>query len=103
MSRYIDTVWSGLAIALFGEIIGLIFIFFVYDNWQFAVSLNSFIEDVFFGGPDRQAALISLAMVFNLALFFYLLNKSYFKAAKGVIMFGLVLAPYIVYLKFFAG
>ena len=103
-SRKLDKVWIGLLIGLFGEAIGFIFVYFMYRVYNNHVhySFEYFWNARFVGNPDSQSAILSLAMVFNAFIFFYLLNLNHVRAAKGVIALGFLLAPYIVYLKFYA-
>jgi hypothetical protein len=103
-SKKLDKVWVGLLIGLLGETIGFIFVFFMYKvaNIHLHYTFEHFWNTRFVGNPDAQSAVLSLAMVFNAFIFFYLLNLGHQKAAKGIISLGFLLAPYIVYLKFFS-
>ncbi len=104
-SKKLNKLWVGLLFGLFGELVGFIIVFFMYTVTRDAYSGSSFgyFWNVYFlGNPSSQSAVLSLAMVFNAFIFFYLLNLGHSRAAMGIIGLGLLIAPYICYLKFFA-
>ena len=95
--RYFRAYFKGAMLGLF------IPFFFLFCYWLYVFSYMSFIPDFFkylsFG--KILSPVISLCVVPNLAAFFLLLNRSYFKSAYGVIGATLIYAVYIFYLKLF--
>lgn len=102
-SKKWDRVYVGLLLACFGEVIGFVLVYFIYRmRYEHISSWEYFWNHIFLGLPDTQSAVLTLSMVFNAFIFFLLLNNGHQKAAKAIIGFGLLMAPYVVYLKFWA-
>lgn len=97
MNRF-DNLLFGLFTGIIGTIIG-IFVFFLLQ--YFSMGLGNFLAFIFH--PDNRsivlAPVISLGAIFNLAIFFFYLNRRMYKAGNGIILALFVCIVIVLILK----
>jgi hypothetical protein len=94
-----DSTLIGLLTGLWGPVIGF-FILFIGFHLTREISWSKYLND-FTTSSVKKSSIISLSLIFNLITFYFSLNKSWNKTARGIIIATLLYAPIIVYLKFF--
>lgn len=96
----LDTTIFGLVLGIWGPVIGF-FILFLIFNISENLSWDTYLYK-FQNYSSDKSKIISLSLIFNLLLFYFLLKKEWNFAAKGVIFGTLVFAPVIVYFRYFS-
>lgn len=98
LGLYVNKLYVGLIGGIIGPWFGL-FIFYLVTS--FGKSVSHFV-DVVTLNPDTNSGIIAICSVFNLGLFFLVLNRNYVKAAQGVILATLFYSCVVVYFKYIA-
>ena len=93
-----NKLYVGLVAGLVGPWIGFL-IFYAITAIAFDQSLAQFTDQVFKNASSNSGT-IAISCVFNLALFFLVLNRNYLKAAQGVILATFFYAALVVYFKY---
>jgi hypothetical protein len=95
--REFDKIIVGLFLGIVGPFIG----FWIYYLFQFNhKSPDDFIR-MFIAVKEIQAPILSLSLIFNLALFFILIKINFEKSAKGVLFATFMYIPVMIILKYF--
>lgn len=92
--------WVGGITGVIGPIIGLFLVFVLYNLFE-NFSFNRLWHE-FMNTPDQKSRFLSLAVLLNLAIFYFFLRKNYNSSAMGVVLGTMIYIPIILYLKFFA-
>lgn len=90
----------GIIIGALGPLLGLVLVFVYYVNlkgFRFNVMWHEF-----FGNPIQTSRFLSLAVIINLAVFYFFLRKDWNRGAMGIVLGTMLYIPVILYLKFFA-
>ncbi len=93
-----NTVYLGVIYGVVGPFIG----FWIYYMMQFMdrKTPGGYIE-MFMTTPDIQSKLLSLCILFNLAMFFIFLKFDFRSTALGILYATFIYVPVVLYLKFF--
>lgn len=96
-SRF-NQVYLGIIFGIIGPFIG----FWIFYLMQFSdrKSPMGYIE-LFLTVNEIQSKILSLSLIFNLALFFILLKFDFRSAALGILYATFLYIPVVLYLKFF--
>jgi len=95
-----DKLPIGLIVGLIGPFIGFI-IYGIYYGMRYDIPFNNFVFNVFLSNRSIVAPIISLSLLFNIIPFYFFINKSFYKAGRGVLLSFFVYAIVIVYFRFF--
>jgi hypothetical protein len=101
MTKKWDKIGVGIVVGLIGGVIGFI-IYGLYYSFSHNVEFTDFVNRVFLGNKILRAPILSLSILFNLLPFYILLNKKYYKGARGVMISIFIYAIAIVYYRFFS-
>ena len=96
-----DKMGVGVTIGLLGGCIGFIF-YGLYYSYSHHVDFMDFVNRVFLGNKILRAPILSISILFNLLPFYILLNKKYYRGARGVMLSIFIYAIAIVYYRFFS-
>lgn len=58
--------------------------------------------DLFKTNHNKQSAIVSLSLIFNLVVFYAFLRLDMNRTAMGVVLGTMIYIPVVIYLKFFA-
>lgn len=97
-SHKLNKISFGIAAGVAGPVIG----FWLYYLMQFSIKKSpaGFIQMVL-STPEIQPKILSLALIFNLALFFILLKFDFRSFAMGVLYATFAYVPVVLLLKYF--
>ena len=101
MNKHWDKMVVGVIIGLIGGIIGFV-IYGSFYSFSHHVDLSDFVNRIFLGNKILRAPILSLSVLFNLLPFYILLNKKYYKGARGVMLSIFIYAIAIVHYRFFS-
>lgn len=90
----------GLIVGLLGPTIGfwgVVLYFDAVERIEFSRLWNLFLHN-----PNKQSAIISLSLIFNLFLFYAFLRLNMNSTAMGVVLGTMLYIPVVLYLKFLA-
>ena len=96
-----DKIGVGVLVGLAGGFIGFL-IYGLYYSFSHHIDLTDFVNRVFLGNKILRAPILSLSILFNIIPFYILLNKKYYKGARGVMLSVFIFAIAIVYYRFFS-
>ena len=100
ISKSWDKMIVGVIIGLLGGFVGFIF-YGLYYSYSHHIDLLDFVNRVFLGNKILRAPILSISILFNLLPFYILLNKKYYRGARGVMLSIFIYAIVIVYYRFF--
>ncbi|MFN0030878.1 MAG: hypothetical protein ACKVOR_01820 [Flavobacteriales bacterium] len=93
----LDKVPIGIIAGLLGAILGFVLfglLFCAYEDVTFA----DYIHKAFLGISDLQSRIVSLSILLNVVLFFFLIKKEWYNMAKGLMVVMVVCVPVVVWL-----
>lgn len=96
-----DKLGVGVLVGLVGGFIGFI-LYGLYYSFSHHIDLMDFVNRVFLGNKILRSPILSLSILFNIIPFYILLNKNYYKGARGVMLSIFIYAIAIVYYRFFS-
>ena len=88
---------------MIGILIPLIFIPVVigFLSWYDKTRSFELLWNEFTGSTLKQSKILSLAVIPNLAIFYFFLNRERYDLAKGIIVGSACFLPFIIYANFF--
>jgi hypothetical protein len=70
-----DTIWIGMGVGIVGFTIGFLMFGLAFALWS-GGSLAQFIENVFLGLYDFESRIVTVAILFDVALFYFFMRKN---------------------------
>ena len=101
MTSKLDKMGVGVLIGLFGGLVGFV-IYGVYYSITHNVEFVDFVTRIFLKNKILRSPILSLSVLFNIIPFYFLLNRNYYKGARGVMAAIFIYAIAIVYYRFFS-
>jgi len=98
LGLFFNKLYVGLLAGLIGPWLGFL-VFYLITALAFDQSLAQFTDQVFKNASSNSGT-IAVSSIFNLGLFFLVLNRNYLKAAQGVILATFIYAAIVVFFKY---
>lgn len=92
-----DNIWIGMAIGLVGFIIGFLIFGIGFSLWSGA-TLSQYINNVFLGLYDFESRIVTVAVLFDVALFYLFLRKQMLELSKGILAIMVLSVPVVAWL-----
>lgn len=97
MNKIKDHILLGVILNILGTAVGLLIVALVFTSYKY-LSFSYFFEDVF-TRSDYTTKILALCQVVNIPIFFALMRRDKFKAARGMIlMFFFLVILTLIYL-----
>lgn len=97
-SSKFNRIYLGVIYGIAGPIIG--FVIYYFMQFSYRKTFSGFVE-TFFSMNEIQPKIISLCLIFNLAMFFIFLKFDFRSTALGILYATFAYIPVVLYLKFF--
>jgi hypothetical protein len=92
-----DNIWVGIIIGLLGFGLGLLLFGLGFSIWS-GGTLKQFIDNVFLGLYDFESRIVTVAILFDVAIFYLFLRKNYMQLCKGIMAIMVLSVPLVAWL-----
>lgn len=92
-----DNIWVGMAIGLVGFVIGFFLFSLGFTLWS-GGTIRQFISNVFLGQYDFESRIVTIAVLFDVALFYFFLRKQMHELSKGILAIMVLSVPVVAWL-----
>jgi hypothetical protein len=92
-----DTIWIGMGVGIVGFTIGFLMFGLAFALWS-GGSLAQFIENVFLGLYDFESRIVTVAILFDVALFYFFIRKNMLHLCKGIMAIMVLSVPVVAWL-----
>lgn len=92
-----DNIWIGMIIGIVGFAIGFLLFGLGFKLWS-GGSLSQFINYVFLGVYDFESRIVTVAVLFDVALFYFFLRKQMLELSKGILAIMVLSVPVVAWL-----
>jgi hypothetical protein len=92
-----DNIWVGMVVGLIGFIIGLFLFALAFTAWS-GGTMQQFIDNVLLGLYDFESRIVTVAILFDVAIFYLFLRKNYLQLCKGIMAIMVLSVPVVAWL-----
>jgi amino acid permease len=92
-----DNIWIGMLIGLLGFTIGFLCFGLGFSLWS-DITLRQFVEYVFLGLYDFESRIITVAILFDVAIFYWFMRKNMLQLCKGIMAIMVLSVPLVAWL-----